>query len=176
MQPFTLVIKICKAILVLLWQNTENEKNRTEVTEREGRLVNLQTVLFNMLSLSCDSRANIMVSLSLTQWEFWQNEAITQNTYNYDYCDKRNRDFQSPCTCAGKPQKVPHTSSESLIWLVMLDNKVSSVFWARYFPSFFMLCLACELCKESKSESQQGIRSFMQVFSAYLWMTCKSEM
>lgn len=73
-------------ISVLVWQNRENKnKKREKWQEREGRVVNLQTVVFNMLSLSCDSRANIMVSLCLTQWEFWQHEAITHNKYNRDY-------------------------------------------------------------------------------------------
>lgn len=49
------------------------------ISSEEG-VVNLQTVVFTMLSLSCDFRANIMVSLGLTQWEFWSDEAVTHNT------------------------------------------------------------------------------------------------
>lgn len=48
-------------------------------------MVNLQTVVLNMLSRSCDSSANILVSLCLTQWEFWQREAVTHNTRRFDY-------------------------------------------------------------------------------------------
>lgn len=44
--------------------------------EREGRAVNLQTVVLGMPGVSCDSQANIMVWLCVTQWEFWQNGAI----------------------------------------------------------------------------------------------------
>lgn len=40
------------------------------------------------------------------------------------------------------PQEAPYTSSESLIWLVMLDNKLSSFVSLKYFPAFLVLCLA----------------------------------
>lgn len=70
---------------MLLWQSTEKEKRDQKWREREGRVVNVQTVVLDMLSISCDSQANIMVPLCLAQWEFWQNEAITYTTYNFDY-------------------------------------------------------------------------------------------
>lgn len=142
--------------------------------EREGRVVNLQTVVFSLLSLSCDSRANIMVSLCLTQWEFWLKEAITHNMDNCDYLVIETNGTETSSHhphVQAKPQKVPHTSSESLTSLVMLDNKLSSVVPARYFPAFFMLCLArasLSSAMKSKSESQQRTRSSTEVFSACL--------
>lgn len=52
-------------------EKEEEERKRDEKwQEREGRAVNLQTVVLHMLALSCDSRANIMVSLCRAQWEF----------------------------------------------------------------------------------------------------------
>lgn len=60
------------------------DKRDQKWQEREGRVVNVQTVVFDMLSISCDSQANIMVSLCQTQWDFWQNEAITHTTYSFD--------------------------------------------------------------------------------------------
>lgn len=48
---------------MILWQNTKRDQ---KWQEREGRVVNLQTVVFSMLSLSCDCRANIMVSMPCT--------------------------------------------------------------------------------------------------------------
>lgn len=44
--------------------------------EKEGRAVNLQTVVLGMPGVSCDSQANIMVWLYVAQWEFWGNGAI----------------------------------------------------------------------------------------------------
>lgn len=137
-------------------------------------MVNLQTVVFSSFSLSCDSRANIMVSLCLTQWEFWQKEAITHNTYNCDYLVIETNGTETPAHrphVQAKPQKVPRTSSESLTSLVMLDNKLSSLVSARYFPAFFMLCLASaslNSAMKSKSESQQRTRGSTEVVSAYL--------
>lgn len=48
-------------------------------------MVNLQMVVFSLLGPSCDSRANIMVSLCPAQWEFWPSQAIMHNAYNCDY-------------------------------------------------------------------------------------------
>lgn len=92
-QPFRLVsskyVFLKAKLSSLFWcfcgQTQKMRTREQKWQEREGRVVNLQTVVFNMLSLSCDSRANIMVSLCPTQWEFWQNEAVTHNTYNCDY-------------------------------------------------------------------------------------------
>lgn len=81
---------------MILWQNAKRD---LKWQEREGRAVNLQTVVFSMLSLSCDSWANIMVSLCLTQWEFWQSEAVTHNTCNCYYSVIETNGSQTSSQC-----------------------------------------------------------------------------
>lgn len=74
-----------RAILVFYGKTRQNTRRHQKWQEREGRVVNLQTVVFSILSPSCDSRANIMVSLCRTLWEFCSDKALTHNAENSDY-------------------------------------------------------------------------------------------
>lgn len=60
-------------------------------------MVNVQTVVFGLLGVSCDSQTNIMLLLLLTQWEFWQNEAVTHTTHIFD-CLLRQMALRRPVT------------------------------------------------------------------------------
>lgn len=97
------------------------------------------------------------------------------------YWDKCNKASQSLSTCAGKPQKMPQTSLESLIWLSMLDDKLFSVVSVRYFPAFFMLWLAHVFLSSAniakvKASKEQGLpyRSSLQTYEWHIKLKYRS--
>lgn len=160
---------------MLLWQSTEKEKRDQKWREREGRVVNVQTVVLDMLSISCDSQANIMVPLCLStvgvlaKWghnahyvQLW----LLVETNGTETSSHRRHVQTNHRKSLTLPQKVSQRQS---CWTAdcrsLFRRDIS-----QHSPCCTWHVL---LAKKSKSESQRRTRRSIQVSSAYLWMAVK---